>query len=460
MKSKNKIKKKVLNNLTYLEMKGEKYQQLDPVQVEAITKKRVEGLLPMQVQNSGKTFKLIYNITGLESLKSYLSRVELNKQLFGFLLQNIFNIIDTLDKNYFRQEGLLLTYTRVKIEPATKRLYFMYVPIQMYDNETSLRDFLRELIHYAHFAENNDNSYVQEYIRILNNGVNFSKFELQEYINSLASNRNNVSKFKKCPNCGKRILEDANFCTQCHYSFISGGITGPTETSFYDPAKTDGVRVIEANLNGNAQSDSGELKWGTESSKTDTGSSKHGGTSIIGENMIDSTDSSIIAPPIDEAEPEKPNDSVAEKARTSNNIKEKSETELFASIPSESDTIVLNEDSEPPNDLAEQHKKIVKSGYLTRLSNNEKREIGRDLFTVGRSLKNDFSVPDNGAVGRLHLVFRILNNRFYIVDQNSKNKTYVNSKAIAPSVNVEVFDKTRIKLANEEFVFNVLVKEI
>lgn len=43
--------------------------------------------------------------------------------------------------------------------------------------------------------------------------------------------------------------------------------------------------------------------------------------------------------------------------------------------------------------------------------------------------------------------------RYFIIDLNSKNKTYVNGQAIPVQVETEIYDGCQIRLENEEFTF-------
>lgn len=392
-KTGNKIKKIEKNNLTFLEIKSEKGQVLNPTEVEAVTKNKIEGLLPLSVKEGRNSFKLTYNITGMKSLNYYLRNTLLNKQLFGFLLQNILNILKAIDSNFFQFSSLLMTFSKVKVEPSSKRLYFIYVPIQYYNNGVSLKEFLLDIIQIAQFDSKEDLSYVSEYLRILNTGVNFSVFELEEYINSITGKTVKTQKNKKCPHCGMIVSEDANFCSECQYNFTKKSVSGELRDHVYDPFKeTDEDDYSEKYEYDEPEED----KAGSQ------GDTDEFGTSVLGYDEDD-----------DGAE-----------------------------------TTVLN-----------QPKQIVKTGYIKRLSNNEKKEINKGEYLIGRSLKCDFSIPDNSAVGRRHAFIHKQEDHFYIIDNNSTNRTYLNGKVIPQNEKIELFNDTKIRLADENFVFNILSVE-
>jgi pSer/pThr/pTyr-binding forkhead associated (FHA) protein len=57
------------------------------------------------------------------------------------------------------------------------------------------------------------------------------------------------------------------------------------------------------------------------------------------------------------------------------------------------------------------------------------------------------------AVGKIHACIRKRNGRYYIVDLNSKNGTYVNGIRLKSNVEHELSDNDEFVLANTVFTF-------
>lgn len=93
---------------------------------------------------------------------------------------------------------------------------------------------------------------------------------------------------------------------------------------------------------------------------------------------------------------------------------------------------------------------------LTRLSNNQKMFVSKPVFSIGRdSTRNDFAISDNSAVSSEHAEIRLENGRYYISDLKSTNKTFVDGNVLKPGYKMELYSGSRIRIANEDFEFEL-----
>ncbi len=222
-------------------LKSLKGQQLNGNEVYAINSDKVEGLLHMDVVQKGGSFQLIYNITGLVTLRSYLT-TPLNKERFANILQNILMDLKSVTTAYFNRQYLLFDLDRVMVNPATQRIFFVYVPIQFFESGTTLKGFLLSIIQSASFVSDENTEYVRDYISILNSGVNFSVFDLEEYINKLSGQRYATPEFVECPKCRMRLEKGTNFCHACG-----------AKVKTFDKYRGDGVYDPLASINESRQ---------------------------------------------------------------------------------------------------------------------------------------------------------------------------------------------------------------
>lgn len=111
-------------------------------------------------------------------------------------------------------------------------------------------------------------------------------------------------------------------------------------------------------------------------------------------------------------------------------------------IISEKGTVMLNEGSER------------KKSFLLRVVNNEKIFIKGNKFRIGTEKKSvDYCIKDNCAVSRVHAEIVHKNNSYFIIDNNSTNHTFINEQEIISQKEMKLQNRSRIKLADEEFIF-------
>lgn len=101
---------------------------------------------------------------------------------------------------------------------------------------------------------------------------------------------------------------------------------------------------------------------------------------------------------------------------------------------------------------------IVGAPYIIRVVDGSKIVIDKDGFTIGRDFGVDCRIPDNISVSKCHCKFNKVGDQWFIVDNNSSNKTFVNNYTINPNEPVALYDKAEIMLGNEKFVFRYLVE--
>lgn len=93
--------------------------------------------------------------------------------------------------------------------------------------------------------------------------------------------------------------------------------------------------------------------------------------------------------------------------------------------------------------------------YLIRRSMNERISISKPVFRIGKERSYvDCFISNNGAISRSHADIIKRGNRFFVCDRNSTNKTYRNGYMLTPEEEVEIFDGDILQLANEEFEFH------
>lgn len=94
--------------------------------------------------------------------------------------------------------------------------------------------------------------------------------------------------------------------------------------------------------------------------------------------------------------------------------------------------------------------------HLIRAKNNEKILLDKPVFRVGKERSYvDYFIGDNTAISRSHANFITREGTYFVVDTNSTNHTFVNSRMIPSNEENVISHGDHIRLANEEFEFRL-----
>lgn len=92
--------------------------------------------------------------------------------------------------------------------------------------------------------------------------------------------------------------------------------------------------------------------------------------------------------------------------------------------------------------------------FLIRSKTQEKIMVNKPVFRIGKERSSvDYCVTDNRAVSRTHADIITRQGHYYVFDQASLNKTFVNNVAIPVKQETEIQNGDEIKLGNECFTF-------
>ena len=118
-------------------------------------------------------------------------------------------------------------------------------------------------------------------------------------------------------------------------------------------------------------------------------------------------------------------------------------------------TTVLSDDGISVEQIQQMQPVNYHFASLTRQVTGEKIELGKPSFVLGKNPeKSDYAVADNTNISRVHAVITMRNGRYYVMDQNSTNGTFINGRIIKAGQETEILPGDCLMLANEEFIFN------
>lgn len=95
--------------------------------------------------------------------------------------------------------------------------------------------------------------------------------------------------------------------------------------------------------------------------------------------------------------------------------------------------------------------------FLIRVRTGERFPINAPIVKIGKKAELvDFCITNNNAVSRVHVSIFVRGGRYFILDNNSTNFTYIFNNRIPPQTEIEIMPGTTIRLADELFEFRYL----
>lgn len=99
--------------------------------------------------------------------------------------------------------------------------------------------------------------------------------------------------------------------------------------------------------------------------------------------------------------------------------------------------------------------KMVHYPSVFRVLTEEEILINKPVFRIGKEKSYvDYFVTNNNVVSRSHADIVTRGEHCFVIDLNSKNRTYINNQSLPIQVEVEIQDGDRLRLGNEEFIFH------
>lgn len=97
---------------------------------------------------------------------------------------------------------------------------------------------------------------------------------------------------------------------------------------------------------------------------------------------------------------------------------------------------------------------LRRSPVLVRRSNNEEIAVDKEQLIIGKErAKVDYCVTNNLTVSRVHAFIFRRDDGFYIKDNNSTNRTFINGTPVQPMAEIKINFGDEIRLSDENFVF-------
>lgn len=181
-------------------------------------------------------------------------------------------------------------------------------------------------------------------------------------------------------------------------------------------------------------------------------------TTVEAETEEDKNDADVEKEPAEDTKQEAANDDDTEiQAELEENIAETSDEVIDEKVTEE--TIEIDEVSGKDAETEEVPPIVSKpeiEPYLIRLSNNQEIKIDKDSFYIGKDEENvDYCISDNLAIDDKHAYIIRHGKEYFVVDNNSKNHTYLNRVLIGTDEEIFIPHGAQLRFADEDFEFRM-----
>lgn len=474
--------------LVYTLKKGDK---VDSIGLGMLGNNSIPGILPIAENHHDEESRLLFNITSQISLtKLLMGKISRKKILTIFI-----SICDALleAESFLLDENLFLLDKDYIFSTASNgSANLVYLPIVRETGNLNLTAFFKDLIISVQSDPEEELDYVAKIISFLNSKEPFDLVKFREMIYRLRQPREIQGERVDQPKVEKKTeRHDSSKDLEPLYSEplvapdrIDNRVENDYSKTNYEQAS--GINEDVEDQKGEKKSLFGGLfkKKPKEEKKSLFAKKDDDEVQIWGFEIPEEAGLSFEVPEepaigkiggdkkLSERNEKKDNNSEVKsssrRANFNNSTSEKEKNNSRAvqnDLESEGYTIIggveVDEDSdytELTNDgsvkLSEKGGVSLRRASLTRMSNNERKEITGDLFRMGRQKGSvDYVITGNKCISHVHADIIRKNGKYFITDLNSKNHTRINGKEITSGKEYPIHSGDHIFLSNEEFLF-------
>lgn len=407
------IVKKKKEKYVHIKLSGN--EMINTREIELLNSHQINSLIDPETGKKNKS-ELFYKVSNYISLKEYLKSVTSKDRFLNIIISILETLKDT-QKVMLYNKNFILDTEYIFVEPQSKMLLYIYLPVVNYDFEQDIKRFFMNIVYDTVFNQFEDCTYVSQYIAYFNQHTNFSVFDFEMFVRELngedmRSGDKKVelklphpSKFldsnvKLCPRCGKEYTNVDNFCDVC------------------------GIRLVYKDSD-------------TSFSSFSSGSSNF-----------------MYATPVEE-----------KIEQVQNGTQQMTLSDRIGSINQNSNiggkpyvpqyskgTTVLGAIDYGTTVLSFEQLNRIAYPSLLRTKDGKKITVNKCTFVIGKSEANcDYVISDNNAISRKHATISIANGKYYVVDNSSTNGTYIDDIRIDADKSYEILPGQKIRFADDEF---------
>lgn len=353
----------------------------------------IEGFLPVQPVQVENDRYFRYDITGLVTMKEYLGEYVKKDRLLK-VFYGIANTIRESSEYMINWTSFSLERKEIYVNPENGDVRLLCLPLLTVINDGNICNFFKNVLFSSQFDLDENGDYVGKLITFLNP----KSYTLDKFIYELEDMLGLEH---------KEVVEE-------------------------DDEEDEEDTVVEAE---------------TEED-----------IAVEAETEEDKNNADVEKEPAGDTEQEAANDGDAEtQPELEENIAETSDEVIDEKVTEE--TIEIDEVSGKDAETEEVPPIVSKpeiEPYLIRLSNNQEIKIDKDSFYIGKDEKNvDYCISDNLAIDDKHAYIIRHGKEYFVVDNNSKNHTYLNRVLIGTDEEIFIPHGAQLRFADEDFEFRM-----
>lgn len=364
-----------------------------------VNARTVDSILPVSVTTTKKETRVDCTVQGLVSMRSYYSQ-QIAKDEFLDLVYRFISLFKECEKNMIDPDNLDLQSDRIFVTPQKKAIRCILWPLVNSQLSAPIHEFLQRLPYEFSFDPGEDSAFLKKYIAFFKSALPFSLNSFERMIAELQGRQvPDTGTFRRATLISNHIISDSG---SAHSSDIA-----------YDPFSTE--------------HSSESTKYPME--KTDSLTCPSCGSKIAAGNAFCSSCGARLKP-----------------------IKKKPPVRAKVS----SGTVNLNtfEKNSPEPDISSEDRLCC--AYLINGKTGEDCIVGNAVFSIGRrgSAHPDYDLLlTSKLVSRHHADIISRGSRFFLVDSNSKNGTFLNGRRIPPQTEIELTSGAKLFFADTAFTF-------
>lgn len=167
----------------------DKLCKINPRELELLKKREIPELFVPDLCSDKKKIAFSYDTTGYIPLGKYILR-GIKKREFIEIVKSCINLHNIFKEKLLQNENCLFDLKYIYIQPGSRKIKYIYVPVLYSNVKDYTVDYLRALPFYCIFSSADPHEYVRSYIDFFNNLISFSMYNFVTMIEKLEIEKN------------------------------------------------------------------------------------------------------------------------------------------------------------------------------------------------------------------------------------------------------------------------------